>query len=214
MSDLLEMREEVASLVISAMKQGEEYEDSFEKYSYLWMDNPRDFMQQFLTFGRGLTLEELESHAEEYLPHAPPPLQQFQLQVRPLQPLALGLSIFLQGVQVPRGPPHPSGQSWDSCPCAASYGAGNSHQTCCSEGHLGQVLAALHGCPPAPGWVAASIRRSLLHPCCSGGSRAGSSSPQEHTLPVSERTLGWGWGCCAWRWERSLRRLCYRDLPQ
>ncbi|XP_019398323.1 PREDICTED: dynein heavy chain 17, axonemal [Crocodylus porosus] len=81
MSDLLEMREEVVSLAISAMKQGEEYEDSFEKYSYLWMDNPREFMQQFLTFGRGLTLEELESHAEEYLPHTPPPLQQFQLQI-------------------------------------------------------------------------------------------------------------------------------------
>lgn len=76
------MREEVANLVVGAMKQGEEYEDSFEKYSYLWMDDPHEFMQRFLTFGRALTTEELESHAEEYLPHVAPTLEQFQLQVR------------------------------------------------------------------------------------------------------------------------------------
>lgn len=82
MGELIEMREEVSNIVVNAMKQGEEYQDSFEKYSYLWMDDPQEFMQRFLTFGHALTQEELESHAEEYLPHVAPTLEQFQLQVR------------------------------------------------------------------------------------------------------------------------------------
>lgn len=82
MGELIEMREEVVNIVVNAMKQGEEYEDSFEKYAYLWMDDPHEFMQRFLTFGHALTTEELESHAEEYLPHVAPTLDQFQLQVR------------------------------------------------------------------------------------------------------------------------------------
>ncbi|KAJ7315905.1 hypothetical protein JRQ81_002067 [Phrynocephalus forsythii] len=92
--ELLEMREEVANLVVSAMKQGEEYEDSFEKYSYLWMDDPHEFMQRFLTFGRALTTEELESHAEEYLPHVAPTLEQFQLQIDTYEKLYEEVSKF------------------------------------------------------------------------------------------------------------------------
>ncbi|KAH0629389.1 hypothetical protein JD844_011440 [Phrynosoma platyrhinos] len=92
--ELIEMREEVANIVISAMKQGEEYEDSFEKYAYLWMDDPHEFMQRFLTFGRVLTQEELESHAEEYLPHMAPTLEQFQLQIDTYEKLYEEVSKF------------------------------------------------------------------------------------------------------------------------
>ncbi|XP_075760265.1 dynein axonemal heavy chain 17 isoform X2 [Pelodiscus sinensis] len=92
--DLVEMREEVISLAVSAMKQAEEYEDSFEKFSYLWMDDPREFMQRFLTFGRAFTQEELESHAEEYLPHTPPTLEQFQQQIDSYEKLYEEVSRF------------------------------------------------------------------------------------------------------------------------
>ncbi|XP_010211142.1 PREDICTED: dynein heavy chain 17, axonemal, partial [Tinamus guttatus] len=64
MADLSEMREEVVSLVVSAMKQASEHEASFEGYSYLWLDDPQEFLQRFLTFGRALTPDELESHDE------------------------------------------------------------------------------------------------------------------------------------------------------
>ncbi|XP_015272477.1 PREDICTED: dynein heavy chain 17, axonemal [Gekko japonicus] len=94
MGELLEMREEVITIVVNAMKQGEEYEDSFEKYAYLWMDDPHEFMQRFLTFGHALTTEELESHAEEYLPHVAPTLDQFQLQIDTYEKLYEDVSKF------------------------------------------------------------------------------------------------------------------------
>ncbi|XP_039201063.1 dynein heavy chain 17, axonemal isoform X2 [Crotalus tigris] len=94
MGELIEMREEVANIVVNAMKQGEEYQDSFEKYSYLWMDDPQEFMQRFLTFGHALTQEELESHAEEYLPHVAPTLEQFQLQIDTYEKLYEEVSKF------------------------------------------------------------------------------------------------------------------------
>ncbi|XP_077689901.1 dynein axonemal heavy chain 17 [Eretmochelys imbricata] len=94
MSDLIEIREEVISLVVSAMKQAEEYEDSFEKYSYLWMDDHHEFMQRFLTYGHVFTPEELESHAEDYLPHIPPTLEQFQQQIDSYEKLYEEVSKF------------------------------------------------------------------------------------------------------------------------
>uniref|UniRef100_A0A670I3P5 Dynein axonemal heavy chain 17 n=1 Tax=Podarcis muralis TaxID=64176 RepID=A0A670I3P5_PODMU len=94
MGELMEIREEIGNIVVNAMKQGEEYEDSFEKYSYLWMDDPHEFMQRFLTFGHALTTEELESHAEEYLPHVAPTLDQFQLQIDTYEKLYEEVSKF------------------------------------------------------------------------------------------------------------------------
>uniref|UniRef100_A0A8C9JNR1 Dynein axonemal heavy chain 17 n=1 Tax=Panthera tigris altaica TaxID=74533 RepID=A0A8C9JNR1_PANTA len=82
MSDLIEMREELSSLVLSAMKEAEEYQDSFERYSYLWMDDPQEFMKNFLIYGRAATLDDLDTRAEEALPKTPPSLAQFQQQVR------------------------------------------------------------------------------------------------------------------------------------
>ena len=76
------MREELSSLVLSAMKEAEEYQDSFERYSYLWMDDPQEFMKNFLIYGRAATLDDLDTRAEEALPKTPPSLAQFQQQVR------------------------------------------------------------------------------------------------------------------------------------
>ncbi|XP_048222854.1 dynein axonemal heavy chain 17 [Perognathus longimembris pacificus] len=80
MTDLMEMREELSNLVINAMKEAEEYQDSFERYSYLWMDDPQEFMRNFLIFGHAPTLEELEMR-QDNLPKTPPTLEQFQLQI-------------------------------------------------------------------------------------------------------------------------------------
>nr|KAF6455670.1 dynein axonemal heavy chain 17 [Rousettus aegyptiacus] len=81
MTDLIEMREEMSSIVVSAMKEAEEYQDSFERYSYLWTDDLQESMRTFLTYGRALTPEDLEMHAEEAIPKAPPTLAQFQQQI-------------------------------------------------------------------------------------------------------------------------------------
>ncbi|XP_027968229.1 dynein heavy chain 17, axonemal [Eumetopias jubatus] len=81
MTDLIEMREEMSNLVISAMKEAEEYQDSFERYSYLWMDDPQEFMKNFLIYGHTVTPEDLDTRAEETLSKAPPSLTQFQQQI-------------------------------------------------------------------------------------------------------------------------------------
>ncbi|KAK2490477.1 LOW QUALITY PROTEIN: hypothetical protein MC885_016050 [Smutsia gigantea] len=81
MTDLTEMREELYSLVISAMKGAEEYQDSLERYSYLWTADPQESMRNFLVCGRAVTPADLDSRAEEALPRTPPTLTQFQQQI-------------------------------------------------------------------------------------------------------------------------------------
>lgn len=88
-TDLIEMREEVSSLVIGAMKVAEEYQDSFERYSYLWVDDLQEFMKNFLIFGHAPTPEELDTRVDDTIPKTPPSLAQFQQQVCALELCAL-----------------------------------------------------------------------------------------------------------------------------
>lgn len=88
-TDLIEMREEVSSLVIGAMKVAEEYQDSFERYSYLWVDDLQEFMKNFLIFGHAPTPEELDTRVDDTIPKTPPSLAQFQQQVCALKLCAL-----------------------------------------------------------------------------------------------------------------------------
>uniref|UniRef100_A0A4X1UP38 Dynein axonemal heavy chain 17 n=1 Tax=Sus scrofa TaxID=9823 RepID=A0A4X1UP38_PIG len=81
MTDLTELREEMSNLVLGAVKEAEEYQDSFERYSYLWADDPQEVMKNFLTFGRAVSPEDLDTRAEETLPKRPPTLAQFQQQI-------------------------------------------------------------------------------------------------------------------------------------
>ncbi|XP_017734863.1 PREDICTED: dynein heavy chain 17, axonemal isoform X4 [Rhinopithecus bieti] len=80
-TELIEMREEVSSLVISAMKEAEEYQDSFERYSYLWTDDLQEFMNNFLIYGCAVTAEDLETRTDDTIPKTPPTLAQFQQQI-------------------------------------------------------------------------------------------------------------------------------------
>uniref|UniRef100_A0A2I2YF97 Dynein axonemal heavy chain 17 n=1 Tax=Gorilla gorilla gorilla TaxID=9595 RepID=A0A2I2YF97_GORGO len=80
-TDLIEMREEVSSLVINAMKEAEEYQDSFERYSYLWTDNLQEFMKNFLIYGCAVTAEDLDTRTDDTIPKTPPTLAQFQEQI-------------------------------------------------------------------------------------------------------------------------------------
>ncbi|KAL4676954.1 hypothetical protein H8957_008548 [Semnopithecus entellus] len=80
-TELIEMREEVTSLVINAMKEAEEYQDSFERYSYLWTDDLQEFMNNFLIYGCAVTAEDLETRTDDTIPKTPPTLAQFQQQI-------------------------------------------------------------------------------------------------------------------------------------
>lgn len=61
--------------------QAQEYSSSLERYSYLWVDDRRDFLRQFLLYGHVLTAEEIEAAGEEGVKEMPPSLEQFKEQV-------------------------------------------------------------------------------------------------------------------------------------
>uniref|UniRef100_A0A5F9CH25 Dynein axonemal heavy chain 17 n=1 Tax=Oryctolagus cuniculus TaxID=9986 RepID=A0A5F9CH25_RABIT len=79
--DLIEMREELSTLVVNAIKEAEEYQDSIERFSYLWTDDPQEFMRNFLIFGHVPTPEELDTRTDDMVPKAQPTLAQFQQQI-------------------------------------------------------------------------------------------------------------------------------------
>ncbi|XP_078510049.1 dynein axonemal heavy chain 17 isoform X2 [Lissotriton helveticus] len=80
-TELSAMKDEVISRVASVMKYAQDYQASFEKYSFLWLEDQAEFMQQFLLYGLGFSLEEMESHVDEGLPRKPPTLDQFKQQI-------------------------------------------------------------------------------------------------------------------------------------
>ncbi|XP_045691837.1 dynein axonemal heavy chain 17 [Phyllostomus hastatus] len=81
MADLIEMREEMSSIVVSTLKEAEEYQDSFERYSYLWVDDLRESMRNFLIHGHAVGPEDLDIRVEDTGPRTPPTLAQFQQQI-------------------------------------------------------------------------------------------------------------------------------------
>ena len=82
MDDLSDMRNELMERVHTIMSKATEYRNSFDNYSYLWVDDRNEFMRQFLLYNHVLTAEEIEAHAEDGVPENPPTLNQFKEQVR------------------------------------------------------------------------------------------------------------------------------------
>ncbi|KAF5902959.1 dynein heavy chain 9, axonemal, partial [Clarias magur] len=81
MADLADMRQLLMDRVQSVMVKCCEYSNAFERYGYLYIDDRKEFMQQFLLYGHALTSEEIEAHAEDGIPENPPTLERFREQV-------------------------------------------------------------------------------------------------------------------------------------
>ena len=81
MLDLSDMRQELMDRVNTIMNKAQEYRNSFDNYAYLWVDDRKEFMRQFLLYNHVLTTEEIEAHAEDGVPECPPTLDQFKEQV-------------------------------------------------------------------------------------------------------------------------------------
>ena len=76
------IKQELMERVNSILAKSNEYKDSFNKYAYLWVDDRKEFMRQFLLYNHVLTPEEIEAHAETGgVPENPPTLEQFKEQV-------------------------------------------------------------------------------------------------------------------------------------
>ncbi|KAK4884824.1 hypothetical protein RN001_001095 [Aquatica leii] len=67
--------------VKNALDAAEEYLTNFDDYTYLWTDDRQEYLNQFLLYGRQLTVEELEMLATENNPgikRTPPTTMQFK----------------------------------------------------------------------------------------------------------------------------------------
>ncbi len=49
------MRDEVMSRASTAVVQAAQYRDSYNEHSYLWSDDRKEFLEQFLKYGHVLT---------------------------------------------------------------------------------------------------------------------------------------------------------------
>ncbi|NXD84162.1 DYH17 protein, partial [Halcyon senegalensis] len=92
--DLRSMQEEVESLVVYAMMEGEEYSSSFEEQAHLWLVEPEEFLQHFLTLGSVPGSEELEPQPEESPAPGTPPLWLFQQEIETCKVLCEEVSGF------------------------------------------------------------------------------------------------------------------------
>uniref|UniRef100_A0A672T1I3 Dynein axonemal heavy chain 17 n=1 Tax=Sinocyclocheilus grahami TaxID=75366 RepID=A0A672T1I3_SINGR len=81
MVDFAEWRHLLMERVRKVMGQCCEYRNSLEHYAYLYVDDRKEFMRQFLLYGHVLTSEEIEAHAEHGVPETPPTLECFRKQV-------------------------------------------------------------------------------------------------------------------------------------
>ncbi|NWQ91943.1 DYH17 protein, partial [Burhinus bistriatus] len=93
-ADLSRMREEVVSLVVSAMTEGEEYSAGFEEQAYLWLEDPGEFLQHFLALGSVPSPEEPELQPEEPPARGIPSLQLFQQEIDACKELCEEVSEF------------------------------------------------------------------------------------------------------------------------
>uniref|UniRef100_A0A670JUX8 Dynein axonemal heavy chain 9 n=1 Tax=Podarcis muralis TaxID=64176 RepID=A0A670JUX8_PODMU len=81
MSELADMRHILMDRIRKMMSTCCDYRSSFDHYSYLYVDDRKEFMRQFLLYSHVLTAEEIEAHAEDGVPESPPTLQQFKEQI-------------------------------------------------------------------------------------------------------------------------------------
>lgn len=81
MEDLSDMRQEVMDRLQMVVGKAIEFRNSFDNFSYLWVDDRAEFMRQFLLYGHVITPEELENAGEEGVPESRPKLEQFKEQI-------------------------------------------------------------------------------------------------------------------------------------
>jgi len=81
MNSLTDIRHEINDRVQRVISKAHEYQHSFDRYAYLWTDDRKEFMRQFLIYGHVLTPEEIQQHAINGIPENPPTTAQFREQI-------------------------------------------------------------------------------------------------------------------------------------
>uniref|UniRef100_A0A667HTJ9 Dynein axonemal heavy chain 9 n=1 Tax=Lynx canadensis TaxID=61383 RepID=A0A667HTJ9_LYNCA len=78
---LASLRSTLLDRVQSMMALCSGYRNTFSQYSYLYVEDRKEVLSQFLLYGRVLTPEEMEAHIDDGLPENPPLLHQFKAQI-------------------------------------------------------------------------------------------------------------------------------------
>nr|XP_060500991.1 dynein axonemal heavy chain 9-like [Panthera onca] len=81
MAHLASLRSTLLDRVQSMMALCSGYRNTFSQYSYLYVEDRKEVLSQFLLYGRVLTPEEMEAHIDDGLPENPPLLHQFKAQI-------------------------------------------------------------------------------------------------------------------------------------
>ncbi|XP_067320917.1 dynein axonemal heavy chain 9-like [Anolis sagrei] len=94
MADLADMRHTLMDRMQKMISVCSDYRSSFDHYSYLYVDDKKEFLRQFLLYGHVLTPEEIELHAENDTPESPPTLQQFKEQIDSYEKIYMEVSLL------------------------------------------------------------------------------------------------------------------------
>ncbi|XP_043973511.1 dynein axonemal heavy chain 11 isoform X1 [Gambusia affinis] len=81
MPDLSNLRQKIMAKVESVLRKMENYQKYFECYTHLWQDDRAEFLSQFLRYGRGLSIDELDVCRADVLPESPPTTENFKEQI-------------------------------------------------------------------------------------------------------------------------------------
>lgn len=81
MADLADMRNLLMERIQAVMATCCEFRNSLERYSYLYVDDRKDFMRHFLLYGQIPTSQEMEVYGDSGVPESPPTLDNFRQQV-------------------------------------------------------------------------------------------------------------------------------------
>ncbi|XP_063098488.1 dynein axonemal heavy chain 9 isoform X2 [Cavia porcellus] len=81
MADLATMRDSLLQRVQSMMTLCCGYRNTLSQFSYLYVEDRKEVLGQFLLYGHILTAEEIEAHVEDGIPETPPLLHQFKAQI-------------------------------------------------------------------------------------------------------------------------------------
>lgn len=81
MADLASLRSLLLERVQTMMTLCCSYRNTLSQYSYLYVEDRKEALGQFLLYGHVLTPEEIEAHVEDGIPESPPLLHHFKDQI-------------------------------------------------------------------------------------------------------------------------------------
>lgn len=101
-ADITQQKVEICGKVAASMEAAQQYEKEFDEYYVLWEEDRQEFLRQFLTYGRLLSIEEvykIKDEGEDAIKESPPTIKQFKEQIDYYEELYKKVCLFGVAVQ-------------------------------------------------------------------------------------------------------------------